>query len=158
MKYIAGYTRKREKLGIWTGSEKLYIGSYFFWNQGTEMQKSRAGLMQSLLYQLLRTAPDLTSFTVGTRLNHEAWEMTELIATFDRIASPTRYHAKLFFFIDGLDAYNGDENDVEAILEILASSPHMKICASSRPGRLYEDSSLCSRSAAFDIAQFTRVT
>jgi hypothetical protein len=120
------------------------------------MQKSRAGLMQSLLYQILRTAPELIPSTVGDRLHHEVWETKDMIMTFERIAVQTRHHAKFCFFIDGLDEYNGDENDVEPMLKTLSSSPHLKICASSRPGRLYESSELWSKSHAFDIAKFTK--
>ncbi|KAH5096643.1 hypothetical protein HBI56_137370 [Parastagonospora nodorum] len=155
MKYISEDERTRDKLKTWSRTEKLYIGSYFFWNQGSEMQKSRTGLMQSLLYQILRASPELIPPEVGGRLDHEVWDMNEMIATFEYIANQTRYSSKFCFFIDGLDEYNGDQNDIAPMLKVLISSPHIKLCASSRPGRLYEQS-LRREDRAFDIARFTK--
>ncbi|KAH5265392.1 hypothetical protein HBI70_141900 [Parastagonospora nodorum] len=155
MKYISEDERTRDKLKTWSRTEKLYIGSYFFWNQGSEMQKSRTGLMQSLLYQILRASPELIPPEVSGRLDHEVWDMNEMIATFEYIANQTRYSSKFCFFIDGLDEYNGNENDIAPMLKVLISSPHIKLCASSRPGRLYEQS-LRREDRAFDIARFTK--
>jgi hypothetical protein len=156
MKYISESSHTRQILRRWAGKdETLYTGSYYFWNQGTEMQKSRAGLMQSLLYQIFRTAPEIIPSETGDYLDHETWEMEDMIAMFNHIAAQTRYHAKFCFYIDGLDEYNGDETDVEPMLQTLSSSPHIKICASSRPGQLYEKT-LCRDSRAFDIAKFTK--
>lgn len=119
------------------------------------MQKSRIGLMQSLLYQILRSAPELIPPDRGDRLAHEAWEIEQLIAMFNHIANETNLNSKFCFFIDGLDEYNGDESDIVPMLRILSASPHVKIRASSRPGRIYE-SVLSSSKRAFNIAHFTR--
>jgi hypothetical protein len=101
------------------------------------MQKSRTGLMQSLLYQVLRSAPQLIPSVCRER-PREAWELDELVATFDRIASDTKLASKFCFFIDGLDEYDGNESEVLPMLQVLSANPHIKICASSRPGRMYE--------------------
>jgi hypothetical protein len=118
------------------------------------MQKSRTGLMQSLLYQVLRSAPQLIPSVCRER-PREAWELDELVATFDRIASDTKLDSKFCSFIDGLDEYDGNESEVLPMLQVLSANPHIKICASSRPGRMYEKS-LRNDQHAFDIAKFTR--
>jgi len=119
------------------------------------MQKSRIGLMQSLLYQVLKAAPKLIPLVLGDRLEHEVWDLENLIAMFEHIAKQTELDSKFCFFIDGLDEYNGDESDVVPMLRVLSASPHIKICASSRPGRVYEEA-LRHNKRAFDIARHTR--
>ncbi|KAH7084087.1 hypothetical protein FB567DRAFT_445409 [Paraphoma chrysanthemicola] len=155
MKYLSENKRTLSRLKQWAGTSDLYVASYYFWNQGNEMQKSRIGLMQSLLYQVLRSAPQLIPSVCRERLQHEAWELNELIATFERIAKDTKLLSKFCFFIDGLDEYDGDEHEVLPMLEILSACPHIKVCVSSRPGRIYEQP-LRNDQRAFDIAKFTR--
>jgi hypothetical protein len=154
MKYISEHSRTKDSLNHWAGTKKLHTASYFFWNQGTEMQKSRSGLMQSILYQILRSAPDLIPQSTETRLHHEAWDVEEMIEVFNHIAAQTELSSKFCFFIDGLDEYNGDESDIEPMLQVLTASSHIKVCVSSRPGRIYE-SALRSKHT-FNIAQFTK--
>ncbi|KAI0157448.1 hypothetical protein GGR57DRAFT_501065 [Xylariaceae sp. FL1272] len=43
------------------------------------------------------------------------------------------FNTKFCFFIDGLDEYNGEEEDIMKVVKQLASSPSIKICTSSRP-------------------------
>lgn len=119
------------------------------------MQKSRVGLMQSLLYQVLSSAPQLIPSGLKNRLHHEAWRLEELVAVFHHIANYKQVGSKYCFFIDGLDEYNGDESDIVPMLQALSASPHVKICASSRPGRIY-DRSLHHCNRTFNIAHFTR--
>jgi hypothetical protein len=59
MKYICDHERTLGALRTWAGPEKLVTANYFFWNAGLPMQKSQKGLLQSLLYQVLRSCPDL---------------------------------------------------------------------------------------------------
>ncbi|KAI0521935.1 hypothetical protein F5B22DRAFT_643516 [Xylaria bambusicola] len=94
MKSIAEDHRTVWSLRKWAGMMALYTASYYFWNQGTETQKSGRGLFQSLLYQIFRRIPELII-------------------------------------------------------------PHIKICASSRPGRQYE-AFLPHNDRSFDIAEFTK--
>jgi hypothetical protein len=43
------------------------------------------------------------------------------------------------FFIDGLDEFDGDHEVLNDLLKEVASSPHVKICVSSRPWNVFED-------------------
>ncbi|RYP08545.1 hypothetical protein DL765_008750 [Monosporascus sp. GIB2] len=155
MKYVYENPRTARTLEKRAGTGKLYTASYYFWNQGTEMQKSGIGLFQSLLYQILKSAPDLILSVCHDRLDHEVWEMEDLNDIFKRIARQTELHAKYCFFIDGLDEYDGEEKDIIQLLQALSISGHIKICASSRPGRQYENF-LRSYDRTFDIAHFTK--
>ncbi|KAF1971755.1 hypothetical protein BU23DRAFT_581283 [Bimuria novae-zelandiae CBS 107.79] len=138
MKFIAEDSRTMESLEKWTGDSDLHQPSYYFWNQGTEMQKSGVGLFQSLLYQILRSAPDLIDTVCNRVLHHEPWAKEEWYDTFRCTEEETRLNAKFCFLIDGLDEYGGEEIDIIRLLEALSISGRIKICASSRPGRQYE--------------------
>ncbi|KAF1952962.1 hypothetical protein CC80DRAFT_571391 [Byssothecium circinans] len=155
MKFIYEDKRTTESLKRWAGQKNLHTASYYFWNQGTDMQKTGVGLFQSLLYQILRSSPDLIIPACTAHLHHELWEMMELKEIFHRIAQQTELDTKYCFFVTGLDEYDGEEKDVIDLLETLSVSKDVKICASSRPGRLYE-AILRSRDRKLDVAHFTK--
>jgi hypothetical protein len=120
------------------------------------MQKSGMGLFQSLLYQILRKNPDLITDGMHDRVHHELWTTQELKAAYRMIAKSVEMHSKFCFFIDGLDEYEGEEEDLISMLEILADFPHVKICASSRPHQTFGKMMKGRDNRAFDIADFTQ--
>jgi hypothetical protein len=46
---------------------------------------------------------------------------------------------KLCLFIDGLDEYKGDDEEIASLFGETSMSHNTKICCSSRPHRLFED-------------------
>ncbi|KAI0604098.1 hypothetical protein TUN205_11655, partial [Pyrenophora tritici-repentis] len=155
IKHISESPCTSESLQRWAGSARLHTASFFFWNQGDELQKNQIGLFQSLLYQIFRSARDLIPLVNSDRRNHEKWEVHELKATFKRIAGQTELDIKYCFFIDGLDEYSGDEEEVVEMLTFLSASNAIKICASTRPRSIFERY-FCDTTLAFDIAKFTK--
>ena len=155
MKFVTGDPRTFECLEGWAGTTKLCTASYYFWNQGYEMQKSQVGLFQSLLYQILKAVPRLIETVCPNRLEHEEWDVEELKATFARIATQEDLEVKFCFFIDGLDEYNGAEEDVVSALKFLSVSKDIKICASTRPRSVFEKY-FNNRSRTFDVKIFTK--
>lgn len=133
MKYIVENRDTRFRLVRWAGKKKLIIGSFYFWNQGTRMQKSLLGLMQSLLFQIARSDDQLAR-TLCQHRSHEPepWSLQELREVFRRF-SEMETSSTFCFFIDGLDEYDGDEEDIITFVKTLAASPSIKICVSSRP-------------------------
>jgi hypothetical protein len=126
-------------LSSWAGKRKLFTANYFFWNSGKEMQKSQHGLLQSILCQILRSEPDLVTKLCLHHDAQEPWSVSELIEVFRQIQGATVVSAKFCFFIDGLDEYNGPEEKIVEVLNILTQSPHVKICTSSRPWLAFEN-------------------
>lgn len=59
MKYIANHHKTREALESWSSGQKLVVTSFYFWNSGTPMQRSKDDLRQKLPYQILCAAPEL---------------------------------------------------------------------------------------------------
>jgi hypothetical protein len=94
MKYVSENKATRKSLELWSGTTKRHTSSYFFLNQGNEMQKTRVGLVQSLLYQILRSAPELMPSDLGNRWEHETWDISQLVSAFERIASQTELDVK----------------------------------------------------------------
>lgn len=140
MKFASDHPESQELLEKWAHPYKLCKASYFFWNQGFEKQKSKTGLLQSLLYQILRHNPELTTIvdTVTGRQNYETWDFAELESVFGQVISSTEMNTRFCFFIDGLDEYGGEDEEISNILVSIIKSPHIKICASSRPRAAFE--------------------
>lgn len=142
-------------LNKWAGSADLCMASYYFWNQGFEMQKSQVGLLQSLLYQILKSLPNLIPQIVSKRLNYELWDLRDLRTAFDLVVSQSSLTTRFCFFIDGLDEYNGEEEDIAKFLRSMSKSQNIKICASSRPRSIF-DEMLWSTKFMLQVQDFTK--
>lgn len=99
------------------------------------------GLIQSLLYQMLKQIPDIILDVYGNRSGFEAWELGELKEALRLLLRRADLSTRFCFFIDGLDEYSGEPQDVVDVIQSLAKSTHVKICASSRPWHVFEDAS-----------------
>lgn len=143
MKYINHSPNTTELLRAWAGPRQLITASFYFWNTGTEMQKSQEGLLQSMLYEILRHEPVLIPIVLPFRWQQDAlfhehpppWKLEELYEALG-VLIQAKPAACFCFFIDGLDEYSGDANQqgqfAEQILK-LAESQAVKICVASRP-------------------------
>ena len=96
MKHLTNHQTVREALEEWAGSKSLFTGSYFFWSAGNEMMKSQQGLLQSLLYDILRQCPAMIPVVTPSRWLgspifggdfHEAWTRVELFRAFEELAN-----------------------------------------------------------------------
>lgn len=153
MKYVCTHELVKRNLDKWSNGCKLVITSFFFWNASkTELPKSKEGLLRSILYQILRQAPDLIRYAppgnweayISSNLgNHELGvnflTLPELQAAFERIATHlATLKIKFCFFIDGLDEYDGKPDEIIPIVHSLKSSPYVKMCVSSRRWNQFE--------------------
>ncbi|KAM5386272.1 hypothetical protein ACJA88_002422 [Fusarium oxysporum] len=59
MKYLAAHSQTKSLLQVWGKGQRVVTASHFFWNAGTSMQKSISGLFQTILYQVIKTCPQL---------------------------------------------------------------------------------------------------
>lgn len=147
MKYATNHPTTHALLSSWAYPKPAVVACHYFWSAGTSMQKSHQGLLQTLLYDIFRQLPDLIEYACVERwaksleeLSHESWELPELRRVLKRIADRKDLAAKFCFFIDGLDEYEGDHLDFCRALQELSNSPHVKLCVSSRPWNVFEDS------------------
>ncbi|KAK8075657.1 hypothetical protein PG997_010320 [Apiospora hydei] len=161
MKFLCDNPQTLERLSTWAQSDRLVHASYFFWNAGSqELQKSHEGLLRSLVYQVLRTRPDLiprvypdiwllyfpsedgstkrdpkhanTGNTISSTVD------ALLVVLADICAAVVDSGSKICFFIDGLDEYYGEPTDMVELIRKLRSLPGVKMCLSSREWNEFE--------------------
>ena len=143
MKFLVNDARTRKALHIWAGKKRLVVASYFFWNAGTDMQKSQLGLLQTLLYTVLQECPPLVSQTCRAQMEIAAsstlsWTRAKVLEVLHDLRLRTSDSTRFCFFIDGLDEFDGDHTEVLEVMEGLTSD-HIKICFSSRPWNVFEN-------------------
>ena len=154
MSYIYEDQRTEASLKTWAGAHELLIVPFFFWKAGNDspMQKTSAGLLRSLLYQILEKLPDLI---LSLARNHKdpqgfqtgvhgfpsipAWTEKRLLMIFRKLLSDLSSTHHLCLFIDGLDEIDGNQNDLVELLQDRVRGPNMKMCLSSRPDRCFMD-------------------
>ncbi|KAH7308643.1 hypothetical protein B0I35DRAFT_99228 [Stachybotrys elegans] len=135
-------------LGAWTNGAKVVVASYFFWVNGTETQKSQEGLLRSLLYDLLRQNPPAIKkvfpqwwqwFEAGyTDEDIPSWTRQDLIKGLTRLLHGGLTSMKYCIFIDGLDEYEGEHEDLIRVIRGFVSYNNVKLCIASRPWNVFE--------------------
>lgn len=155
MKHITEDSRTRECLKLWAKDTPLCIATFFFWNSGTNDQKSQSGLLRALLLQILTMYPKLTSvvfLTTWTKLYSEAvsnisidyhfiapWQLKELKTAFRVLIRQKQVAEKICFLIDGLDELNGDHAEMAELFKEISLFPNIKVILSSRPWVVFQD-------------------
>jgi hypothetical protein len=145
----------------YSGNLPLLLAGFFFWNPGTGMQKSREGLLRTLLYQCLLARRNLVPLVaprrwalyniLGSDAKAPEWTWRELTESFERLCS---YHGKEFqlaLFIDGLDEFDGAERFPEVLVGWIKGAVQrhsIKVCVSSRPWNTFSDAFRNDRSLA----------
>jgi hypothetical protein len=140
MKWVHRHALTLSSLQEWAGTNKLILGSHFFWNSGSSLQKSEEGLLRTLLCQLFKECPALIEkiWPDGEDFDHE-WNVQSLRTAIEKISHIPFPTEKFCIFVDGLDEYSGRHQDLILTIKRLASSPSIKVCASSRPWNVFSD-------------------
>jgi hypothetical protein len=152
MSYISTDPRTRAALERWAQPYRLTIPVFFFWNAGSELQKTTVGLLRSLLFQILDHYPQLIPAVArmadGTQThasgadNHTrlaTWTEKRLQNGLEIITQQKTVAVKICCFIDGLDELEGDQIELLKILMKLQHNNAIKLCLSSRPLKPLED-------------------
>ena len=141
MKYIHADSRTESFLKQWSGDNQLLTASFFFWKAGTSLQKSQSGLVRSLLFQILEQRIDMVPVlfpglyrTLATNyvptLDISFYELEKALRI---LLSNTPQETRICLFIDGLDEYDGDHNEVSELFTSTTASDAVKFVVSSRP-------------------------
>lgn len=146
LKFILDHDTTREKLSIWASNGNLQTPSFFFWKSGSPDQRSQEGLLRSLLVEVLERHIDLIQGVLpkewahGCSLNRNkltitftVWTLAKLKKAFSRLIDACTARLRLCFFIDGLDEYEGDHEEIADYFSTLSTTSSVKICISSRP-------------------------
>ncbi|KAJ4397506.1 hypothetical protein N0V93_001736 [Gnomoniopsis smithogilvyi] len=128
--------------------QDLTVATFFFWAAGGNgMQKSREGLFRTLIYQLLEQHPRLISSTAPNRwealclFGDDSTSFTE--PELQRILQNCLMELKqkrILLLIDGLDEFSGRHDDLIHFFFKLLETCSMKLCVSSRPWEIFEES------------------
>lgn len=116
MKYIVHEPLTGQYLSDWSPNARLLFTSFFFWNLGTRLQKSVAGLLRSLLHQIAEQwecMVDLSSDESndsGTLELLRTWTDQRLLSTLKRFLDQKPTTVVFCTFIDGLDEIAEDED------------------------------------------------
>ncbi|KAL1602404.1 hypothetical protein SLS60_005820 [Paraconiothyrium brasiliense] len=143
MKYICDNPRTETALHNWSSGKALMTASFFFWHYVTRKQKSLEGLLQTLLYEILKRFPDTISLAVPMRWNNsvqDPWTRSELLQALHDLKGGLKTSTCCCFFIDGLDEYTGNPGEVLEVINVLASMKNTKICVASRPWPIFQTS------------------
>ncbi|KAK8251215.1 hypothetical protein IWZ00DRAFT_487733 [Phyllosticta capitalensis] len=144
VKFIVEHDQTREKLLTWASQQDLIVAQHYFWISGSKRQRSLEGFLRSIVFQILRKCPYLISKTFPQLWNDReerelgVFSLQILKDALPRIAYDND-RPKICLFIDGLDEFEGDQNEVLQILKDLDASPSFKLCVSSRPWAKFEN-------------------
>jgi hypothetical protein len=138
MNYLCAEQRTEDALKVWAGNRELLTPSFFFWYAGSIMQKSIRGLLCSLLYQILKQRPGLVSVVAERPI--PTWTEKRLSKTLLSLIDQEVCNDAIFFLIDGLDEFVGEQQDLVDLIKDIDQKPNVKICVSSRPERAFEKS------------------
>lgn len=132
----------------WAGTHPLIVASYYFWAVGSPIQRSKEGMLRTLLHELLSqldpeviTTIMLESSEALHLFDEDPWTCTESSLQ-DRLSRAIGYMCrsmKICLFIDGLDEFEGPHEDlIEYLGDTLRTHP-IKLCVSSRQWQIFED-------------------
>lgn len=135
-------------LGQWAGNQPLLIASFYFWAVGSSIQRSKEGMLRTLLHELLKQAePEMIE-----SIAPQSWEALclfdedprpfseDLLRTmFSRALQLMSKDNRICIFIDGLDEFKGEHGDLITFLRDTLSAYPIKLCISSRPWQVFED-------------------
>ncbi|KAL6411992.1 hypothetical protein AUP68_04372 [Ilyonectria robusta] len=124
-----------------TQEKPFIVASFYFWAGGSMVQKSTTGMFLTILAQLLQAYPEAIPF-----VSPNAWEALSLFdepprslthgevgAMFRRAVMHIDSLATPVLFIDGLDEFDGNHQELISLLHDLVSASSVKLCVSSRP-------------------------
>lgn len=154
MKWLVNNKETELKVSQYLGGEKHVVASYFFWINGTKLQRSQEGLLRSLLHEILRQSPELVQSVLPdawsawspfissdprARDRQYDWKREELLSAFKELATLGATTTTRFcVFIDGLDEYVGDHEELLNTIQYLTEI-NVKLCVASRPWNVFED-------------------
>ncbi|OGM47253.1 hypothetical protein ABOM_003926 [Aspergillus bombycis] len=159
MKLIRTDPQTSTHLQHWAGETPVIIGHFYFYDRGSVLEKSRAGLLRALLLQLLGWNPSwipqafagswsrlqrLRTTKSFSRPTDEEFSLTELHVAFRSVLALTVSAVRVCLFIDGLDEYEGSDREISRFVTELADSKFgdsrwHKLCLSSRSHPAFEE-------------------
>jgi NACHT domain len=147
MKYITTADKTINMLSHW--GHRTIMASFYLWNSGTDLQKTKTGMFRSLLFDILKESLPLVEVLFSEWLERTLYRTVDLwlegmvnvpvempsegeIARAFRSLLHHRGATRICLFIDGVDELEGDPSELAQLL-LSVTSPTVKIAVSSRP-------------------------
>lgn len=153
MRFIVDDSRTRGHLQKWAPHGALNTPAFFFWNSGVPEQCSQAGLLRPIIHDVLEKHTNLFPEVCpeewekalelakhGVPVAVESWSLSRLQRNFKRLVCCASEKNHFCFFIDGLDEYDGDYEEISDYFSSLSNLPYVKFCIASRPLIVFKDS------------------
>lgn len=143
MAFLYDHSDTKSLLRNWATPSTLVSAGYFFNAEGSSMQKSRSGLLRTLLYRCLcsdamaQHLPAVIGPAASESAVSQPWSESMLREAFARMTGTAGI--RFCLFIDALDELEGE--DVDGLLELLSEiteGQNVKACISSRPWLVFQ--------------------
>lgn len=142
LKYIVEHPDTQKLASKWAGpNHSLLMLNFFFWHQGTPLQKALGGMLRAIIHSALNSYPELIPVVFPDQ--YQAWSgddiedeptYTELKRAFDILIVNSTKFLKICLFVDGIDEFEGDHRAVsEWLCSLVKRHKHVKAIVSSRP-------------------------
>ncbi|KAI0377875.1 hypothetical protein F5Y04DRAFT_171081 [Hypomontagnella monticulosa] len=150
MRLLCEHPTTTNHLKDWAGDKTAVLTHFFFRALGTTpMQRSMSGLKRSLLHATLCNTPDIVhelfpgQWSSAKERGPLQITDSDIATAFDALTRrPGHFERyRLVFFIDGLDEYEGDSDEmVKQLFQWVESNPEdIKICVSSRELLVFQE-------------------
>ena len=129
----------------------VIIAAYFFHDRGFEIQKTLQGMLQEVLYSILRQSTALLSIVnplylglvQSQRTQTPKWDIESLKAALISIVEQSKVGTRILLFIDALDEHSGDNDTLVLLFKSLIQkagkdSVKLKLCLASRSWTVFQ--------------------
>jgi hypothetical protein len=141
MNFIATDRRTAEALRCHMPEMTMHIVPVFFFLAGSSDQQSIPGMLKTILYKICSAIPESLSLLVRhigtTDFKSYVWSQTSLQTALISLLLDCREQHRFCLFIDGLDEFTGDPEELTIYLRKLSTIGNVKLCVSSRPIQKY---------------------
>ncbi|KAI0546744.1 hypothetical protein F4679DRAFT_404747 [Xylaria curta] len=157
MKFIYNDHRTHELLDDWK-KDGMIRAAFFFHHRGNVLQKSFAGLLRSILSQIVSERRDLARL-LSEFYQPEGWSLSNLQKGFRKIVFQDELPLHICLFLDALDEYDGQLESLCRFLKDLgeiqpSETKTIKVCFSSRPWETF--TAAFQNTLGFSIQSFTQ--
>lgn len=154
MKYISEHPQTHQNLSHWAGTMPYITAGFFFWNSGAVQQRTQAGLLRKLLYEILRQRKDLIPLVMPEQWKKtfemplwstkeapvlDTWTISRLQKNLSILLKQSCDTLKIMILIDGLDEHDSHHEPLIDLIRSFASNRNVKVCVSSRPLLAFEE-------------------
>ena len=135
--------------------------AFFFHDRGSEKQRSLEGLLQAIIFQIIKAIPSLFPYWLSC---YTKWKTSPNIVAlneaFSAILKQKEAKVNLCLFLDALDEYSGKNKDLSIFLKNIVHDSSLawtklKVIFSSRPSQVFLDEFDASHVPRFQLQDHT---